>query len=436
MTEPDIPVYYETAIIGRIRVAEDGPSFSYDESWPRIRNAFPVSLRMPLEGRVVTPDVFVPWLMNILPEGGMLATISKRLGIAPEDVIGLIERIGRDTAGALSIGKLREGEHPGYRDVPDEAALERIIRDLPAKPFLVGEEGVSMSLAGAQEKLPVAMHKGRVAIPLNGAPSTHILKPDNEKLFGSVQNEAFCMVLARRSGLEVANVTTGVAGKRTYLLVERYDRLYRGERWHRIHQEDFCQALGKPPGAKYERNQTGIRGPSLKDMFEVARQSMSSRDMLRLLDAVIFNVAVTNVDSHAKNYSILLRGTTASLAPLYDLMCGEAYDNVTRNHAQFIGDDRNGRQIQGKHWRRMAEECQLNATAVLRRVRQLADKVEAEIAAAMDEVRAMPAGGHTMLKVFGGVVRARCKDLRLNLEEQKAPARRAKRTRPVRPASS
>src|ERR1019366_10284600 len=115
---------------------------------------------------------------------------------------GLLQHIGRDTAGALAIGAQPAGDEvPGYRDVPDRVALEQIIEELPAKPFLTGDEGVSMSLAGAQDKLPVAVRDGRIAIPLHGAPSTHILKPDNHRLAGSVQNEALCMVLAQRLGL-------------------------------------------------------------------------------------------------------------------------------------------------------------------------------------------------------------------------------------------
>ncbi len=137
--------------------------------------------------------------------------------------------------------------------IPGDKALERILAELPSKPFLVGEDGVSMSLAGVQTKLGVAIDdKGRICVPINGAPSTWILKPDSERLFGGVQNEALCLVLAKRLGLNAPEVTTGKAGKRTYLMVKRYDRVEQSGRWRRLHQEDFCQALGKPPSAKYE----------------------------------------------------------------------------------------------------------------------------------------------------------------------------------------
>jgi len=78
----------------------------------------------------------------------------------------------------------------------------------------------------------------------------------------------------------------------SYLLVERYDRVGAGKDVRRLHQEDFCQALGRPPAAKYEFNGTGIRGPSIADMFALVRQHMTARDITRLLDAVIFNVAI------------------------------------------------------------------------------------------------------------------------------------------------
>ncbi|MGG6548115.1 UNVERIFIED_CONTAM: HipA domain-containing protein, partial [Prevotella sp. 15_C9] len=81
-----------------------------------------------------------------------------------------------------------------------------------------------------QTKLSVrVLEDGHLAIPLNGTASSHILKPDSPRLWGNVQNEAFCLTLARLAGLEASEVTTGRARKRTYLLVRRYDRLAQGE---------------------------------------------------------------------------------------------------------------------------------------------------------------------------------------------------------------
>jgi len=340
-----VPLYDEDRLIGEIAVGPNGPSFAYDAAWRTKANAFPLSLRMPIDGTSFGPQVVLPWIMNLLPENPHLVTVGRALGISPQDAVGMLERIGRDVAGAASIGQPRPADRPRYRRVDSAEDLERLIEELPGRPFLAGEEGVSMSLAGAQEKLPVALDAGHIAIAMDGAPSTHILKPDNKHLFGSVQNEALCLVLALRCGLAVASATTGIAGNRSYLLVTRYDRTFADGRWRRLHQEDFCQALGKPPAAKYERNQSGVKGPALADMFQLVGRHMTAAERLRLLDAVIVNVLICNTDAHAKNYSILLSSRRPELAPRYDLMCAAAWDGITANLSQAIGGKNRGDHI-------------------------------------------------------------------------------------------
>lgn len=324
-----IPIFYDAIPVASLD-DRDGVALSYDPDWANRRAAFPLSLTMPLGGGPYYGDRVLPWLANLLPEAH-LAELSLMLKVASQDVLGLLVRLGRDTAGALSFGEpRRSGNH--FRIVPDNAALERIIEDIPERPFLAGESGVSMSLAGVQDKLPVYVTpEGQIAIPLDGTPSTHILKPDIRRLSGSVQNEAFSLILADLCGLSAAEVTTGVAGRRPYLLVNRYDRLLDTSGIvRRVHQEDFCQLLGLLPAAKYERTGLGARGGAdLTVMFSILADLVSPAQRIDLLDGVIFNVLVGNSDSHAKNYSVLIgAGGTAKLAPLYDLMCAIVYRNV------------------------------------------------------------------------------------------------------------
>lgn len=413
-----VELYYETFRVGVIEPQSDGPAFFYDARWRATREAFPVSLSMPMDRTRHAPETILPWLMNLLPEGDPLRTVGGALGVAPEDVLGLLTRIGADTAGALSVGAPRDRARAGYRRVDGTEELERIIDELPSKPFLVDDEGVSMSLAGAQYKLPVRLaDDGAVEIPVYGAPSTHILKPDNPRLHGSVANEALCLALARRVGLTTCDASTGRAGDRDYLMVTRYDRERRADgRIRRLHQEDFCQALGKPPGAKYQHNSTSWRGPDLATMTGVVRDQLAPGQVPPFVDAVIFNVAIGNVDSHAKNYSILypLDGGPPSLAPLYDLMSGLAWARITENHAQDVGGQRRGRHIYRRHWERMAESCGVNATRTLRRVDAICGRVLDEVARAAGDVAAMPAGGHGMLEVFVERIAERARTVRAN----------------------
>jgi serine/threonine-protein kinase HipA len=232
-----------------------------------------------------------------------------------------------------------------------------------------------------------------------------------------VQNEAFCLTLARRMKIPTPDVTTGAAGKRTFLLAKRYDRTDVDGRWRRLHQEDYCQALEIPPSAKYEANQTGTRGPTLKDMFEVTRRRLPATEIIRLLDLVVLNILCCNTDAHAKNYSIMIRGNGASLAPIYDIMCGEVWGNVTKNLAQTVAGKSRGNDLTGRDWQRFARECGLNPRQAVDRVAALAKSAIAEAEAAASEVAAMPAGSHELLGPTRHAIERRACCLLAQLEE-------------------
>lgn len=400
------PIYYGERLVAEVEATEGGIRAAYSQEWRDNPERFDMSLSLPIQEGPLEGAVLLAWLENLLPEGEPGYVFRQSLGVARGDILGQIEHTGGDLAGALRFGGQRSTAAADYRIIETDEALERIINELPHKPFLVGDEGVSMSLAGAQDKLPVAVIGGRIAIPINGAASTHILKPDNQRLWGSVANEAMCMVLAERCGLNVAPVSIGRAGRREYLLVERYDRRGSAEaEVSRLHQEDFCQALSRPPSAKYENNLTGVRGPSIEEMVGLIRQHMTAREIIAFLDAVIFNIAIGNVDSHAKNYSILLGQNSTELAPLYDLMSGLDWDGITQNHAQKIGGERRGRYIYKKHWERLAQACGLGVTPTLKRVKQVCTRILKELPKAVEQVREM--GGHQMLDVFEASICAR-----------------------------
>lgn len=389
-------------------ICRDSNPSRYDPDWLDRPAAFPISLGMPLSTTPIGADCILPWLANLLPESH-LTEIGQRIGVSPQDILGLLARIGRDTAGALAIGMPRR-DADEFRPVGSDAALARIIDELPQRPFLVGEEGVSMSLAGAQDKLPVALIESGVAIPLGGTPSTHILKPDNPRLKGSVQNEALCMTLAGLVGLDAARVTTGRAGRRSYLLVERYDRMIGSRRITRIHQEDFCQLLGYFPSSKYEFGSPGVRrGPSLAQLFEAVATHVSPGARLALLDTMIFNVLIANVDAHAKNHSVLIgAGGSAKLAPLYDLLCGEVWPRITKRLPQAVAGRTEAVHLHGFDWHALARQVGLGPARTLRRVDELCGLVTTKAHEARDRVANMPGGDHPITKQIVRAIQKRC----------------------------
>lgn len=409
-------IFYETWPVARL-IDRDGILLAYEPSWESRASAFPISLTMPLRTGPYAADQIMPWLANLLPETH-LSEIGQQLKVSPQDIVGLLMNLGRDTAGAFSIGEARRDGN-NFRVVPDEAALERILNELPERPFLVGEQGVSMSLAGVQDKLPVFLGEdGKIAIPVDGTPSTHILKPDIKRLAGSVQNEAFCMTLAKLCGLETAEVTTGKAGKRDYLLVERYDRLADDQGIiRRIHQEDFCQLLGLFPSEKYERTGLGQRGgASLVQMFDALARYVSPGERLKLLDAVIFNILICNSDSHAKNYSVLIGAAgTAKLAPLYDLMCAAVYKQVDQSLPQQLATKRNANELHGNDWRQFAEAVGLSPVSVIRRVREMTDQVMSQLDGRHQPLFGGEGAGEEMAHKLGHLIGKRCRRIERQL---------------------
>ena len=118
----------------------------------------------------------------------------------------------------------------------------------------VGRDGVRLSLAGAQDKLPVRIAAAQAYLPLGPAPSTHLLKFASPHFKYLPENEFLLGQLAGRLGLPVPHSELWrPEGGGTILVVERYDRRWVGNSIQRLHQEDFCQALGRSPLRKYQK---------------------------------------------------------------------------------------------------------------------------------------------------------------------------------------
>ena len=406
-----VPIWFDDLAVGRVDVAADGSlSLRYADRWLQTTGAFPLSVTMPLRAEPYPSDIISPWLANLLPEEEQLQMLTRSLGLDQADVLAVLAEIGGDTAGALSFGVATDRALWAYTpltslyDTADpRLALERHFEDLGRRPFLVGEEGVRQSLAGGQKKSALAVlgpdaapvlrlpQEGDVlAIPLNGAPSTLIVKPDNPNLPGITENEVWCLRMAQAIGIESAQATILQSSKRTAIGVLRYDRrVGRSGRLLRLHQEDFAQANGLPPGRKYERGT--LPGLDLKTLLETGLH-VSASDALALLDQVIFNILVANTDAHAKNYSLILPvGAAPQLAPLYDVSTVLSWPHVVKTYAQAIdGKKRNPDMIAGRHWEAIAREIGYRPTDVKNRVQQIVDAIVANRSKVTADVTALP----------------------------------------------
>lgn len=377
-----LDVYLHRDLVGHL-VQDDGGQmvFDYAESWLQGRAATALSHSLPLRKERFTRKECSGFFAGILPEQIQREMVAKNLGISAKNDFAMLEQIGGECAGAVTF--MRPGEPLPerayrYRDLSNKELVD-VLKELPRRPLLAGDEDVRLSLAGAQDKVAVRVSGDRISIPLGGAPSTHILKPANERFAGLIFNEDLCLKLAQAAGLSVAKAETRSIEGIDYMLVERYDRNLlktpAGEpSYERLHQEDFCQALGIVSEHKYQNE----GGPSLKQCFDLLREVSTAPviDLQRLLDAVIFNYLIGNNDAHAKNFSLLYPGAgEARFAPLYDLVCTVYYPELSKKMAMAIGGEYLSDRISPHHFEKLADEARLAKPLLKQRVPELATSV-------------------------------------------------------------
>ena len=410
-----------------------GLRFAYDPAW-RAALRPPLSNSLPFD-REPEPGVVHAYFGGLLPEGEPRRLLARRLGVSERNDFALLAAIGGDCAGAITLAP------PGARlpdaveqavEWLDDARLSELIARLPDHPMLAGEDGeIRLSLAGAQDKLPVIVDDDRIGITSGRTPSTHILKMPIARFDGTIVNEAFCLLFGSRLGVPTVPAQPRRAGDHAYLLVERYDRFRRPDgSFERLHQEDFCQALGIPSERKYEVE----GGPSLADCFALLRgaTTIPAAHMLVLLDAVALNFLVGNHDAHGKNFSLLRSPDATGLAPFYDILSTVAYPNLARKAAMAIGGERRPDYVRPRHLDRLCEAAGLGGATARRRLLAMAHEAP-EAARFARAVLAEDGWDHPILDTVLAIVDRRARQL-TEIAGPRPAKRRPPRTR-LRPVA-
>ncbi len=392
-------------LAGTLVDTQDGPTFTYESAW-LADGMPPLSQSLPLSG-TFAPGAAAAFFGGLLPEGAPRELLARRLGVSTGNDFGVLAAVGGDTAGAISLQPPDQPPGTSGNDVEwlDDDALIALIDELPSRPMHADEDGeYRLSLAGAQDKLPVVVaDDGRIGLTKGQTPSTHILKTPIARLAYTVVNEAFCQAVGSMLGIDAVTATPHRVADREFLLIKRYDRLIDGDVIRRLHQEDFCQALGIPTARKYQAE----GGPSLADCFGLLRTAaeVPAQEIVKLLDYVALIFLVGNHDAHGKNYSLLYLPDTARavLAPTYDVISTFAYhksDNLTRKMAMSIGGEYRPDYLRRRHLDRLLGDAGLGASAARRR---LGTHAEAAPSAAR-EVRARLAAGGGEAPVFDTII--------------------------------
>jgi serine/threonine-protein kinase HipA len=330
-------------LVGHLESTQDrGVVFQYDQEYLSAPGSRALSLSLPLREKPYSQASAMPFFSGLLPDGDLRRRIADYLHVSGSSTLRLLDALGGECAGTVSM--LREVEeqetnrivNEEYEEIPAESLAELFLESA-RRPLLAPWGGARLSLAGAQEKIPLLLKDGRWFRPLGTAASSHILKPASAAFPDLVANEFFCMRLASSLGIAVPRVEYMTYG-RPVLVVLRYDRQTApGAAIERIHQEDACQALGIMPDRKYQTD----GGPGFIDLARLIRSACSNPlpDIEALLRIALFNFLMGNCDAHGKNFSLLFQGSRTELAPFYDLVATTVYPDLETKLSMRIGKE-------------------------------------------------------------------------------------------------
>lgn len=340
----------------------------------------PLSLSLPITVRRVQGPHLERYFDGLLPESPLRGQLEREHHVAPGDAFGLLRALGAECAGAVQALPPGTAPSSGTLRALSDAETDGIISDLPTLP-VANDLPMTASLGGIQAKVLLTATPEGWAWPLDGAPSTHILKPEpvsDAVIPDLVRLEDWTMRLARAAGIQAATTEVRDFGGRTAIVVERYDRVD-GER---IHQEDLAQGMGLATRDKYEQERSPGHLAALADR---AHEHAADPDTFldALLEQVTFNVVVGNGDSHAKNYSYLIdMDARLRPAPMYDAAAvhlvaprynrsGLAVNGKTR--LQYIKPD--DLAAESATWGRPIEQSRALVDDVAERVRRAANDI-------------------------------------------------------------
>jgi serine/threonine-protein kinase HipA len=316
---------------------------------------YPISQSLPLREEPFEDAVTRGFFANLLFENAQRDQVMQRHGLDFLDVVGLLYYLGADCPGAISC--VPEGTGPAKQpgnlatdyEILDDASVERLMISLRDHRRVPDDTHDPSPLAGVQGKVALTrLIDGRLAFPKKAlnVPTTHILKVPRRNEMRSVEHEHLLMgIMASVQKHPVAE--TEILGDHNLqgLLITRFDRSIDGTHISRIHQEDFCQALGLGPQLKYQRNGTKKNAFSASAVGELLQETESpGRSRQAFLEVTLANIMLGNTDNHAKNHALLYRGSRPSLAPVYDVVPTLIDDQVTHQlsfdigHAQMTDD--------------------------------------------------------------------------------------------------
>ncbi len=302
----------------------------YEPELPLKAGALPLSKGLTMPGciRDAAPDAW-----------GRRVIINKKLGLkgASTDTDELNEltyllESGSDRIGALDFQRSpseyvpRVANNVSIEDLMESA--ERVEKGVPLTPEL--DQGLfhGSSIGGARPKALILDQDKKYVAKFSSSTD----------LYNVVKAEFIAMRLASLAGLDVAPVKLEEAANKDVLLIERFDRLPKGNEWARKAMVSALTMLGL--------DEMMARYASYETLSEIIRHRFSDPKgtLKELFSRLVFNILCGNTDDHARNHAAFWNGKELTLTPAYDI-CPQGRTGNEASQAMLISGNNNLSQL-------------------------------------------------------------------------------------------
>lgn len=375
-----IEIKGESVYVGEI-VGKDSNDacFTYADVYLENSEHRAISIGLPLEEKTFNARRTRVFFEGLLPEGFTRRCVAEWMHMDESDYMSILAGLGRECLGAIKIVDERdEIMQPEYRALSSGEVYALASEGATESAELVTKSHLSLTGASGKVGLYYDKKEDTWYLPIGEAPSTHIVKQSHVRLKKIVTNEQLCLMTARNLGIDVPEsfiVSTNGDDETVLFATKRYDRKFieNGKMLdgkavpHRLHQEDFAQALGIASADKYEKNNEEY----MKKLFDVIRAHSADpmTDSLKLWDICVFNYLIGNTDNHIKNLSLLYSEDLKSirLAPAYDIVSTMIYERSTENMALSINGVCNINEISRELFEKMAAQVGMGSKIAMKR---------------------------------------------------------------------
>jgi serine/threonine-protein kinase HipA len=316
-----LQVFIEGRLVGTLAEPRTNKfTFAYDAGATDV-----VSARLPFSSDRYPPASVAPLVDSLAPPEPKRLELAERFDIPEHQLFRFLELCGDDLPGAITFRPLDTGTADG----------------VPTTAMALTPDDLTDELA------VVAVGDGW-ALPAAGAPSSHMLRLEDELLPGAAAAEFFALTVARRAGIATVDAQLTSIFDIPAIVVARPDRTTNdsGDVVRR-HLEHFGSLCGVALEGDDDRIYEEKGGPGFAEIATAldAYASDPQAAIRELVHHMVLHFCTGNTNAHANTYSLLEPERT--LGPVHTLLPAEIYTELVTDEGTFDIDHRLAMSIGG-----------------------------------------------------------------------------------------